>query len=178
MRHLPKIAVLSLSFTACAAHPSARPTSPIVASEPAKIPLSSKHPLHSGLITGSWNRGACSFENNHLSYKAGDAKKEIRLDLQVRDAYDIVCSDYYTVILTPKDMVVSLGGNPIMEGREMLGALSGKFVPANCYSLNIEEPTSEQIAATSISGEHFTITTKAGNNWSIVLSDPVKWSIY
>ncbi|MBN1169592.1 hypothetical protein JXA56_01075 [Candidatus Micrarchaeota archaeon] len=178
MRHFSNIAILSLSFSACAVHQPVKPTQLIVASRTAKISPASRQPLHSGIVNGSWNAGNCSLENNSLSYTSGDAKKTIPLDMPVRDAYEIICSDYYTVILTPKDLVVSLGGNPILEGSEMLGQLSGRFVPANCYSLNIEEPTSEQIVAASITGEQFTITTKAGNKWSVVLSDPSRWNIY
>ena len=120
---------------------------------------------------------SCSFKGGVLTYSNGRRSQGIRLDVKVDSARRTICSDLYTVILTPKSAVVSLGGEPILAGREMLGMLGDRFVPANSYSVDITRPASEGMEGASVVKTRLILRT-GKSSWAIDLSNPSVWNIY
>ena len=172
------MAIISLSMLGCAAQQQSRPVNPVFASKTTKISPIYTTKAGDQKLEGFWRKGSCSFHDNELSYNAFGKSKTLELDVVVEDPREIMCFSQHTVIITPKTIVVSLGGESVMAGDQMLGELSGKFVPANSYALPIEEIAAEGITGKFLKGSEFSLTTNAGNRWTVDLTDPVKWSIY
>jgi len=127
--------------------------------------------------SASPKRPGCHLKDGILSYSDGEASRSIRLDADVSGARRTICSDLYTVILTNDSAVVSLGGEPILQGREMLGLMGGRFVPANSYSVDITMPSSEGLQEASVVKTRLILRT-GKSRWSLDLSDPSAWNIY
>ncbi|MFH1684935.1 MAG: hypothetical protein ABH983_01390 [Candidatus Micrarchaeota archaeon] len=129
-------------------------------------------------IVSRWKNGSCSIYENQLSYSNNVARNSINLDLEAQSPSSIICSDDFTVIFTNNSVIVSIGAEDIHSGSEMLGEVSGQFVPANSYSINIQSITPEGIESSSIHGDILEIITR-GSIWSIDLTNPHSgWSIY
>jgi hypothetical protein len=130
------------------------------------------------VVSSRWSRGACSFSRNSLTYSELSAHGSVRLDVAVSAPSRLICADDFTVILSDNQAVVSLGGRSVVAGAQMLGFVSGRFTPANSYSINISGPAAERISGASVTDGDLRLETVAGNSWRIDLSDPSEWRIY
>ncbi len=131
-------------------------------------------------VVSAWPLGSCEVSSNRLTYRRVQplTQSSVVLDAKVSAPSSLLCSDRFTVILSERWAVVSLGADSVLRGTEMLGSISGRFMVANSYSLNITEPSAESIVAARLDGSILVLDTAAGNRWRIDLSDPREWRIY
>jgi hypothetical protein len=134
-----------------------------------------------GTLLSSWEGGTCTFERNSVSYYdiISGRRQSLRLDVKMEDGRALLCSADFTVIVAPERIAVAIGGDGILRGQEMLGIISGRFVPANSYEVSLRSIISEEggVAAPRLVGGSLEITSLRGNRWTIGLSDPYQgWS--
>jgi hypothetical protein len=135
-------------------------------------------------LLSSWGRGRCVFENGRdISYSDDlDSRQgSLRLDSDARGASTVLCSEEFTVLMLPDRAIVSLGGREVLEGGEMLGVISGRFISANSYEISLKPVVAEDrgVSSSSIAGMALQVTSNAGRRWSIDLTDPyLGWNIY
>jgi hypothetical protein len=141
-------------------------------------------------LEGFWERGACSFSGNSVSYRELPEGREaaLRLDVQVRGAESVLCSDGFTVVLSPGSAAVAIGAQGVLEGQEMLGLLGERFVVANSYEINTARLEREGALTRMgrMEGGRLVVPSASGGIWSIELADPFRgwdrspgrWSIY
>jgi hypothetical protein len=132
----------------------------------------------------SWERGTCSFSDPFVVYSESSSRVtgSLALDARPREPWRLLCAPDFTVIIgRTHAIIVALGGNGVLEGREMLGALSERLVAANSYSINIGPILDEDggIRGARLESGRLRITSVAGRTWEITLSDPFAgWNIY
>ena len=144
----------------------------------ASAPRINRPPQVSHLVS-SWERGTCSLRGANLNYGENDSQRQLSLDMHPIEAQHIICSRDHTVILSRNAAIVSLGGDGVLSGREMLGSLDGDFVAANSYSLNISCVQDEGIARARLIGDDLEFSTDTGRHWRINLHNPRRgWDIY
>lgn len=128
-------------------------------------------------LQAEWDGGSCNLENNRLSYRSGLHENGITLDVAVRSPEDLLCARQFSVVLTPDAAVVSLGGDSILEGREMLGRIGERFLVANSYSLGIKDMRAMGITGKTLVGNTLCIETRSETD-CVDLSNPVEWRVY
>jgi|GEM_PF-3566751 len=168
------VAMALLTSSSCYAKRPPRP--PAIAARAPKI----------STIVGEWKHGFCELSKTKLTCANGTEKKSIeldviRLDKKVAKALEsstkgMLVSDDYTVILSSEYVVVSLGPESLFSGKESFG-LALRFV--NSYSINLDKVSKEGMKKAELTGASLKISTDAGKNWSIDLSNPHGgWYIY
>jgi hypothetical protein len=128
----------------------------------------------SAALVSKAGHASCRFEKNRLTYSLNGNEKTIKLDVKTADAGRMICSDGYTVLLTPDRAVVSLGAKGVLSGKVSLGMLGKKVVMANSYSVDIKGFMSEGIKAVRIRGRMLHITTRK-SIYYLDLSNPFGW---
>jgi hypothetical protein len=135
-------------------------------------------------LLASWDRGRCVFENGRdISYSddLDSRQRSLRLDSDARGARSVMCSEEFTVLMLPDRAIVSLGGRQVLEGGEMLGVISGRFISANSYEISLKPVVDEDrgVSSSSIVGMTLRVVSNAGRRWSIDLADPYPgWNVY
>lgn len=157
------------------AHGSVNPIGPGVQPGQKRSPFNRREPLREKAAGAA--AYICSFSDGSLTYLDGKREASIRLDVRDANPTNILCSDIYTVLLEGDRAVVALGGRAVLEGREMLGMLSGRPVAANSYTVDITEVREEGISEVTLLGSELLITTRR-SRWRLDLRDPVEWHIY
>jgi hypothetical protein len=128
------------------------------------------------VFTGTWEKGSCSLDirNGKLTYQGGTSGRSIVLDLLGRDIGQVVSvyfSAVQTIIVTQDNILVSLGGNDILAGRQMIGAglqfTMTSMLNTRFFSLDSTTPsiTDQGIIGTILSGNTLYILTRAGQLW-------------
>lgn len=173
IRRLPLTLALCAATSGCAGHLAQKDLKPLA--EPPELMQASKD----GILRNSWSDGGCSFDKsrNTLAYSSYAHEKkgaQIRLDADGGQAYSLLCSDLYSVVFSGPNAIVSLGAEPMLEGREILG---GRFSLKNSYYIDISEQKGEGINGAWLSGSKLVIRTGAGSRWSINVTDPQNWKI-
>jgi hypothetical protein len=158
-------ALLAIGLSACPASQSHNQRENI--SVPEKVPVPIAEKVHVP---------ACNLEKGILTYSRGGLSKSLDLDVDLEEADSVICSKNYTVMIKGSRAYISLGEDDVLDGDEMFGSLSGRFVVANSYSLSIEGAQSEGINGMSVEGNVFIVDTNEGQ-WSTDLSDPQSWDI-
>jgi hypothetical protein len=130
-----------------------------------------------------WERGICSLSSSSVTYTDifENRQSALRLDAEAEKPERILCSGDHTVIFTPGAAVITLGGYPVLEGREMLGIIGERFLIANSYSINISDISREDggRAGERLRGDVLEISAVSGRRWEINLSNPFEgWNIY
>ncbi len=141
--------------------------------------------LNDGPLESRWARGSCALDGRMLTYSSGEGdgaprQKGMILDIDVRGAISLMCSGEFTAILTTGSVVVSLGGDAILQGREMLGAIGGRFLPANSYEVSLRRVNSEDggVAHCALREGFLEIESRGGNAWRLDLADPYSgWNV-
>ncbi len=156
--------------------------------QPSSAPVVSAAEESSGTnrrtLLASWDRGRCVFENGRdISYSddLDSRQRSLRLDSDARGARSVMCSEEFTVLMLPDRAIVSLGGRQVLEGGEMLGVISGRFISANSYEISLKPVVDEDrgVSSSSIVGMTLRVVSNAGRRWSIDLADPYPgWNVY
>ncbi|MEW6035232.1 MAG: hypothetical protein AB1529_01350 [Candidatus Micrarchaeota archaeon] len=180
MKRLAAAVFSAYLLSSCAHAPDASLNRPVAAAEK----------IQPGGLQGQWERGECSFSGNSVSYRElpGGREATLRLDVQVRGAESVLCSDGFTVVVSPGSMAVAIGAEGVLDGQEMLGILGGRFVVANSYEINTGrlERSGALTRTGRIVGGRLVVPSASGGSWSIDLADPFRgwdrssgrWSIY
>jgi hypothetical protein len=141
-------------------------------------------------LSAQWSRGTCSFSANSLTYSDSAGNRQgLTLDVKVRAPSRILCTDDYTIIMTPGSAVLSLGADAVLEGRESLGCLGsvlsrcegGRSLLVNSVEINLAPLSREDggFSGERISGDQLSIRTARGRTWTLALSDPFGgWNVY
>jgi hypothetical protein len=143
--------------------------------------MPSRMPEPPARVESSWAEGRCSLSGDSLSFSEASRNAAIRLDASPAGAESLICGEEFTVIIGRDSAVVSLGARDVLAGREMLGRIGGRFVPANSYSLSLTriEEEGHGRASESLAGDSLRICSMDGRSWSIALSDPFGgWMVY
>jgi len=139
------------------------------------------HPPVPSVLISRWERGNCTFQNNTITYTDNSGKevkkKSAVFDYVGEDQKWLVCSELFTVVITPKKAVVGLGAAAVLNGVEMLGRIGDTFMFQNSYALTIKEPMSEGLVSASVHRIKLHLVTMAGKTWTIDLASPVEWTI-
>ncbi|MFH1520992.1 MAG: hypothetical protein ABID61_05070 [Candidatus Micrarchaeota archaeon] len=131
-------------------------------------------PIHEGVLRGSWSQGICILSGNTITYATtSNHQGKSVLDVTVVRIDSLICSDEFTVMLSPDRAIVSLGAQNVLDGVEMLGFLGNSLVLANSYEVGLP-PVNEDggIEKARVDGKMLIITSKNGNEWQIDLSNP------
>ncbi|MEW6722298.1 MAG: hypothetical protein AB1324_03485 [Candidatus Micrarchaeota archaeon] len=181
VRGIPKrarlAAVLSAFFlSSCAAPQPALRVQPVQAQAP------TVRESRGRALGSEWERGKCFFGENRLSYAdARDGRRGVlRVDVDVHAAARLHCSGQVSVIITQNSAVVTLGGDAVLEGREIFGMMGNSFTLANSYSLDLMQIDEEDGRRTGerLVGSRLSVSTASGRQWNIDLFDPSRWEIY
>ncbi|MFH0885049.1 MAG: hypothetical protein V1861_05045 [Candidatus Micrarchaeota archaeon] len=186
------VAALSAFFLCSCAAPVMNPAYPSQMPYPiaAEKPPESEPAMEANAIEkkdsallSSWTRGRCIFKNGHISYSddLASRRSSLRPDSGTAGARTLLCSDDFTVLLLPQRVIVSLGGESILSGREMLGMVGGRYIAANSYEVSLGHIISEDggVSSALLDGAVLRIISSRGRSWSIHLGDPFNgWSIY
>ncbi len=182
-------AAAALLAISCAANHAfiARPTAEPLAEPPAAESIRAP-PAPSGsegrpVLVSQWVLGRCRLEGNELSYSddLGSRSGALRLDSEIRSARRLLCSDGYTVAILQEKAIISLGGDGIIEGREMLGFMGGRFIPANSVEVDLDQALESGAAPGSaiLEGRELSFPEPDGRRWRLDVSDPFAgWRIY
>ena len=100
------------------------------------------------IINGNWQRGACSLEGNTLKYSEGKTIASADIDFPLNDAYKLLCSDGFSVALTPKSIIVAVGGASVLRGDLILQGIAGQTTLSNFYILKI--PKNDSVAGSGL----------------------------
>jgi len=144
---------------------------------PKKMPQKTLKHSSSPILVDEWEHGTCTFRDNKITYSYLDRVKKIEIEENTEGAFDMRCSDSYSVVLTPKKAVTVVGPVPTYNGREMWGMLFGVPYPYNALAFGVEEPVSEGVKSFSLEGAVIVIKTKQGKDWYLDLKSPEKWNI-
>jgi len=147
------------------------------AKPPIKAPLAIEPPAN--VIRAEWADGRCSFDRskNTLTYDKDGQSASFKLDQVITDPERLLCADDYSVVLTGKLAVVTLGAQSIFEGREWIGAYGTHSTLANCYYVYVDEMKAEGVKSAGISDGALWFTTAAGNSWVMRFSNPDEWRV-
>jgi hypothetical protein len=152
-------------------------------------PADSLPPRSPEPVSSSWSGGKCEYSGGRLRFSRGAESSAIRLDVGVPEASGIICSEEFTVILTQRTAVLSMGANGIMSGYESLGCFGGEmpscsgghFVAANSIEINlapIDREDGGRIGERLSDGVLY-VTSAKGRTWAMALADPFAgWNIY
>lgn len=172
MRRLAIATVVS-ALGGCAAH------LPIQKMDPTPI-------LHENHLTGSWRDGICLFSGNIITYTTKTKPQgllhqgQLVLDVTVLHSESLICSETFTVMLSPDRVTVTLGAQNIIDGIEMLGFMgNNRLVLANSYEVMLR-PVNEDggVEKASVDGKTLTLISKNGHEWQLDLSNPFSgWHI-
>jgi hypothetical protein len=131
-----------------------------------------------------WERGRCVFEDGRfISYSdvIDSRSRSLRVDSDAPGARSALCSEDFTVLMLADRVIISLGGNGVLDGAQMLGVISGRFISANSYEISLKPIIEEDggVSSPSLSGPVLSILSRAGRRWSINLPDPYAgWNVY
>lgn len=169
--------LISAVLLSSCAHAPLHPANTATAGQPAV------RAVEGAPLSSRWERGTCSFENNSVSYSDSSHRRAtLRLDVAVEGPRELICSSDFTVVLTQDAAAVALGGDAVMDGREMLGAISGQLVAANSYEVSFRRIISESGGVSSVRllpGRTLSVAGADGSSWTMDLGDPFGgWSVY
>ena len=180
-------ALAAFSALACASHNRAEVKSP---AGPKAVPPQSGLPaperqnfVHSGPLTSEWESGSCALEGSRLTYSDDSSLRRATMtsDAPLEGAEKLICSADYSVVILPDKAIVALGGNDIIEGREMLGFMGGRFVVANSViiPLGIIIDGGAKPASAELEGRNLKFASPSGGMWAVDVSNPFgDWNIY
>jgi hypothetical protein len=136
-----------------------------------------------GILVSQWTLGRCQLDGNMLSYSddLGSRHAMLRVDSDVAEASALICSDESSIIILPGKAVISLGGDDIIAGREMLGFMDGRLIAANSVEVNISEAIESGALPQSaaLEGHELSFRQPDGRRWRIDVANPFSgWSIY
>jgi hypothetical protein len=135
---------------------------------------------HQSELQSSWSSGQCRFSGNSVTYSdISGAEATLRLDVRIETPQNLLCSQNYSVIVTPTTAVVALGANDIFSRHEMMGYLGSRFIPANSIEISLSPIIHEGgFTGEQISRDQLSISAKNGRLWIISLSNPFEgWNI-
>lgn len=141
-------------------------------------PVQGQRP-HVSYLSARWEDGSCSISRTQLTYHSPStrSKRFINLDYPPSDPQELICTAEHTVIFNDRRIIVALGADDVLSGREMLGLLDGEFVPANSYSITIRDMG--RITSRRVVGDVLHIRTADSRLWSIDLNNPRQgWDVF
>ena len=112
-----------------------------------------------------------------ITYTQNQRKAKSKLDCEIEEPRQLVCSPQFTVVLTPTQVVVALGGSRILDGVEFLGPMGDGFTWANCYTVDIRETATESILSASIRDNQLRLKTMVRRTWRLDMVNPSEWVI-
>ena len=147
--------------------------------------IASREPKTSSIV-GKWQNSTCKLSNTEQTCSDETKKKAITLDVLTLDKnvaaavkannHGMLVSAEYTVILSSKYAIISLGPESLFSGEENFG-LPLRFV--NSYSIKLDKVSKEGITKVELTGADLNLSTGAGKTWRIDLSHPYDgWYIY
>ncbi|MEM2908895.1 MAG: hypothetical protein QW171_01920 [Candidatus Bilamarchaeaceae archaeon] len=116
--------------------------------EERKVKLENASKASKNILRGRWSAGECIFNESDwsLTYKSTEeiydqVEATIKLDTpeRVGSPDTIFCGDYRTYLLTPTEVLITLGGYRVFAGHDMLGVFGGSFQPVNLYGLGFTQ---------------------------------------
>lgn len=138
-----------------------------------------RQPPHISYLSARWEEGSCSISDSQLTFHdfSDMSKAFLNLDSPADDPQELICTAEHTVILNDRRIIVALGADDVLSGREMLGFLDGEFVPANSYSITVRGMG--RITGGLVMGDRLHIRTADSRLWSIDLANPRQgWDVF
>lgn len=131
-------------------------------------------PLHEDRLSGSWNQGICLISGNTITYTTTSQHRgHLLLDVKILHVNSLICSEDFTVMLSPNDVIVTLGAQNILGGVEMLGFIGNSLVLANSYEVRLTPVNADGgVEKAKLDGKTLTLTSKNGHEWQLDLSNP------
>gem|GEM_PF-3880708 len=174
---LLRTVIVALGLCGCAHH-AAEPTTPAPRQTP-EVTAVTEQSEQRRILRADWGTGECRLNigERKLTYQNDEGRRSIFLDAQVDGATEVHCSDRYTVIVSPTDVIIALGGESVLSEREMLGMMGARMVHSNSYSIGISEFAQEGVTEVQIRESLLVLSTKEGR-WSLDMSNPDRWRIY
>ncbi|MFH1785644.1 MAG: hypothetical protein ABH842_04405 [Candidatus Micrarchaeota archaeon] len=171
------VTALAVTVASCGA------TASMIRDRPSEKPQTTfGAPLHEQHVLSLWSKGVCTYSGGYVTYSSNNSGQigELKLDVDLFNPQEILCSDKFTVIFDNDFAIVALGSEKILEGVPSFGVVSGSFVAANSYKLRLGLIMEDGgINKTSIDGNTLTVFSNNGNSWQLDLSNPHDgWSIY
>ncbi len=123
------------------------------------------------LLVSKWEEGSCSFLDNKLTYTVNGKTASIELDYKIQHAELLVCSTDFSVVLSDRKVVVSLGGRKILNDWTSLRQMGNfGFLAVNSYAAELPGEMGG-IIGIGIAGNKMLVNAKNGS-WKTELIEP------
>lgn len=157
---------IAIALTGCAIDPAARST---------------RTPIHEDRLSGSWSQGICLVSGNIVRYTTKPDPKgllhhgQLVLDVTVLSFESVICSEDFTVMLSPDRVTVTLGAQDVLDGTKMLGFVGNSLVFANSYQVLLSPVNADGgVKKARLDGKTLTLHSNNGHAWQLDLSDPYR----